>query len=39
MNQRRNDPWVHGDPADPLIALVVLLVLGALAASVLMLLR
>ena len=39
MYQGRNDPWVAGERTDPFAALLVLLVLGAIAAGLLLLLH
>jgi len=37
MRRHWNDPWVHGDAADPLLALIIVLMLGAIVAGALML--
>jgi hypothetical protein len=34
MRHRWNNPWVDGDKADPFVALLAMLVLGAIAAAV-----
>ena len=39
MYQKQNDPWVAGERTDPFAALLVLLVLGTIAAGLLLLLH
>jgi hypothetical protein len=34
MRHRWNNPWVDGDKADPFLALLAMLVLGAIAAAI-----
>jgi hypothetical protein len=38
MPQRWHNPWVEGDDADPLLALLAMLVVGVIAAGIALLL-
>jgi hypothetical protein len=39
MRELRKNPWVEGDTADPLLALLFWLALGAILAAILIVLR
>jgi hypothetical protein len=38
MRQRRHNPWVEGEDADPLLALLAMPVIGAIAVGIALLL-
>jgi hypothetical protein len=38
MRQRGHDPWVDGEDADPFLALLAMLLIGAIAAGIALLL-
>jgi hypothetical protein len=38
MHQRWHDPWIEGEDADPFLALLAMLMIGAIAAGIALLL-